>query len=616
MKRRNQLQSLGLILLLIVTLFSLAVAALTELDALLGSPIEVIAEHGVGDGHVATEVPIGEVVDLTVDAAGTVYLVDSVHMRVRRVNPEGSIDTVFNSYAQDSLSAPRAVAVDNRSGAIFVADVLANRIWMIRDHDLSVFAGSGVCGDSGDIGPATEAAMHSPTDLAVGSDGTLYVADHFNNRIRAIDPTGMIRTVAGGPRPRKGAAQLFQPELVDVASDGTLYVVDVAGRRLQRVSPDGSAREISGLPGTISSISVTDREGLLVVSAGSVYWVDGSAQPLRITARDEPRVRVIATFGGDLIASSRGEHHVYRITDGNVRTVLAGNGTAGRFGDGGPAYGATFSCHDVATDEQGRLFFSDPFNRRIAVIEPDGKIATVAGTDETKSGGVRFNRPAGLARTADGSLLVADRGAHQVVGIAPDGHAYVIAGNGTAGLAGDGESAPAALLDSPSDVAVSGAGDVFISDQRNQRIRRVDSSGVIATVGILEEEPTSVAVDGDGNVVVALMGRPEPRIMQDTDDAAAISVAQDVSRPDVPASGTAGLAIGAGGRLLVASGGRILGPVGVITDKLLTAAFAPAIPISVPGLAIASNGDIILCDNARQRILRVRASTVLASSGS
>jgi DNA-binding beta-propeller fold protein YncE len=578
------------------------------------SPIEVIAEHGVGDGYPATEVPIGNVTDVAADAAGNVYFVDNVHLRVRRIDAEGIIETVFNGHSMDVPSSPRAVALDPQSGALYVADDRANRVWVIRDGAVHAFAGTGNYGLSGDGGAATEAQLRFPADIAVGSDGTVYIADMINHRIRAVATDGRIDTVAGELPPgvdmtdALASGSLFEPELIAAGDDGWLYVVDQQGRRLQRIVPNGLAEKLAPTA-TITGLATAADGRLLAVSAGQVLeWRDGVAERF---AEADRSFTAVAPYGSDgVVGYAWREHRIYLVRRDGSQGPLAGNGTAGRFGDGGLANGASFTCYDVAVRSDGEILFSDPLNRRIAVIHEDGTIGTFAGGGDVSEAALLAS-PLGIATDSSGAVYVADRGAHRILKVNPDSTVATVAGIGTAGHEGDGGAATEAALDSPLDVAIAEDGAIFISDSGNQRIRRVDPSGVISTVATLDMRPRSLAIDADGNVVVAGFADTPLVVIRPSGEPEALETGTDRAEDAGGAPITVALATRPHGPLLAASGAELFFV--TAADASVTASGTPhslVLPSSITGMTVDPTGDLIFCDGVRQRILRIRAPVV------
>ena len=202
----------------------------------------------------------------------------------------------------------------------------------------------------------------------------------------------------------------------------------------------------------------------------------------------------------------RGQHAVRRInTDGTV-TTIAGTGTSGLTGDGGQATAARLNAPvRLAFDAAGNLFIADSGNNKIRKVTTAGIISTVAGTGtagNTGDGGqatsARLRTPYDVAFGPDGSMFIADRANHKIRRVAPNGVISTFAGTGTAGYNGDDIAATSARLNSPYGVDVDAAGNVYIADYDNERVRMVDTSGVITTVA-----GTGIATaDGDGGPAI------------------------------------------------------------------------------------------------------------------
>ncbi len=214
------------------------------------------------------------------------------------------------------------------------------------------------------------------------------------------------------------------------------------------------------------------------------------------------------------------------IAESQIITAVAGNDTAGYNGDGIPAISARiFGPCGLASDGSGNLFISDSHNNRIRCVNPAGVITTYAGTGSASYSGdgssattATLNNPSGIATDANGNVFVADYNNNCIRKISATGIIYTIAGNDSAGFKGDGGPATAAWLFGPTSVAVDKAGNIFIADNLNSRVRKVDTTGIITTIagnGLTsfsgdggpainaELDARSVAVDNSGNIYIA-----------------------------------------------------------------------------------------------------------------
>ncbi|OKH96168.1 RICIN domain-containing protein [Streptomyces uncialis] len=346
---------------------------------------------------------------------------------------------------------------------------------------ISTIAGTGVAGFTGDNESAVAAQLKHPYGIAVDSSGTLYFSDYSNHRVRKVTTDGKISTVAGtgvaGYRGDNGpavSAQLNCPREVTVDSAGTLYITDASNHRVRKVTADGNISTVAGTGvagsggdgGPATSAQLNKPHGLAVDSSGTLY---------------------IAEFGN---------HRVRKVTaDGNISTV-AGTGVAGSGGDGGLATSAQLKgMYAVAVDSTGTLYISDGGNHRVRKVTADGTISTVAGNGTAGSGGdggpaasAQLNKPYGIAVDSSGTLYISEYGNHRVRKVTADGNIDTVVGNGTAGFDGDGGPAASGRLNSPFGIAVDCVDAVYIADHVNHRVRKIAS-------------PKMAGLPGSGTVV-------------------------------------------------------------------------------------------------------------------
>lgn len=290
-------------------------------------------------------------------------------------------------------------------------------------------------------------------------------------------------------------AKLFSPVAVALDANHDLYIADSGNNRIRKVSG-----------GKVSTIAGTGATG---ASAG--YSGDGGAA---ISAQLHTPYGVRVDSSGNVYISDIDNQVVRRIDgkSGTITTVAGVNGNYGYFQnqDGGPAASAYLDKPvGLAFDATGNVYIADSNDDRVRYISPDGNIHTYAGANQWDTFGgdggpasaASLNHPYGLAVDAAGNLYIADSANNRIRKVsATDGTITTVAGNGTAGFSGDGGPAVNAQLNRPWDVAVDSSGDIFIADYNNQRIRLVDAgTGTITTIA----GSTGLGYSGDGGSATA-----------------------------------------------------------------------------------------------------------------
>ena len=511
----------------------------------LGSPdtIATVAGSG-GNGGLATDVSLYLPEGVALDNAGRLYIADTENCQIRRVEPEGTIVSVMGhescgySMGGDAdlgpwlhTNHPRGVAV-GPDGALYLADTINCRVRRVKEGaTVTTVAGSGSCRASGDGGPAIDAGL-SPWGLAWDRAGNLYVADVYNCRIRKVDETGAITTVAGdgscgfsGDGGLATQAGLFFPRDVALGPDDALYVADAENCRVRRVEPvtgvietvagtggchfsgDGGTATQAGIhPWALAvesdgAVLVADRDncrlrrfvpgGTIATVAGTgVCGFSGDGGPAGEAALHSPGDVTLGPRGAVYVADT-GSCRVRRIDgDGGIATV-AGSGVCAPGGDGGPAAaGGVWHAMALAMGSEGEWYFSELDTCRVRRVDASGVVTTYAGNglcgysgDGGPATEARLSDMlGGLALAADGTLFIAEGYNCRVRRVTPDGVIDTVAGTGVCAFSGDGGPAKEASLDFVSDVTLDGDG-LYLADAWNCRVRRVDlSTGVIDTV--------------------------------------------------------------------------------------------------------------------------------------
>ena len=467
-----------------------------------------------------------------------------------------TIDTIAgNVYRGDGGQAtatqlyfPYGVAVDG-SGNLYIASVGNNCIRKVDTNGIiTTVAGNGEPGYSGDGGLATAAKLFFPYGVTVDGSGNLYIVDTGNSRIRKVTAsTGIITTVAGnGARDFGGdggsatAAKLNLPRGVAVDGDGNIYIADANNHRVRKV--DADTRNISTVAGsgergfggdsglaTLPAVKLNFPWDVALDGSGNLYIADRNNYRIR---RVDADTKIITTFAGNGSASccndggqataaglgspqhlaldgsnnlyivSNISHRIRKVTASTgIITTIAGGTNRGFNGDGGLATATLFyNIQGVAVDGSGNLYIVDFTNQRIRRVDAVTKIvSTVAGGatgDGSPATAAHLNSPQGVEADGAGNFYIGDALNYRIRKIDAAGNISTVAGNGTNGFSGVSGQATAAQFSYPVDTAADGDGNLYIADAFNNRIRKIDADGNISTVAGIGRN----GFGGDGNL--------------------------------------------------------------------------------------------------------------------
>ena len=488
-----------------------------------------------------------------------------------------------------SIGTPYSVALDGAGNLFFVGDQCVFKV--DGSGNLTRVAGNSRRGYSGDGGPATGAQLRAPFGVAVDTSGNLYIADELNNRIRRVSTSGTISTVAGnGVRGFSGDggpatdAELNNPLSVSVDSAGNIYIADSSNNRIRKVSPNGLINTVAGGGannpgdgGQATSAGLDGPSGMALDPAGNLYIAD----------RNNMRVR--------------------KVSAGGIITTVAGDGTQGNSGDGGPAASAElFLPTGVALDAAGNLYIADFANGRIRQVSPGGIITTYGPPS-------RASQPSGVATDTAGNLYITDEQLRVVRRVSTAGQVTTVAGNGIESFGGDGGPATAAQMNLISGVAVDGSGNVYIADLINSNVRKVSPKGIISTLAVNLTNPQGLAVDASGNLYIADGGNN--RIVKVSNNGTVQTVAgngsQGFSGDGGPAttaqlSSPQSVAVDGSGNFYIADNGnfrvRKVSPNGVISTfaggggntAAAVGALASSLALNLGGVSVDSGGNVYI----------------------
>jgi sugar lactone lactonase YvrE len=420
-----------------------------------------------GDGGPAVNARFYNVEGFRFDSSGNLFIADSGNQRVREVTPDGLVRTI---------------------------------------------AGTGVAGFTGDGGPATSAELNTPIAVTPDNEGNIFIADQGNNRIRKIDASGTISTVAGNGTANYGgdgglavSAELQHPQDLVVDVNGNLYVSDSWNYRVRKITAQGIISTVAG-------------NGQHPYPAQDNERAAGTDQPLNLPAG------LAVDAKGNLYISDSGADRVFVVDPDGTISTYAGTGTIGVIQDGSPATATPIQFPTgLALDGLGDLIIASESGT--LEVEPSGTLSFISSGENVYYGAVGFNQnslyvayrnsiyavanpsappiagawqtgdsgdggpatqalfyyPAAIAVDKNSNLYIADQNDYKIRKVAPDGTISHVAGTGQMGDSGDGGPAASAAIGLITGLAFDPMGNLYLADYYSN-VRKIDTSGVISTV--------------------------------------------------------------------------------------------------------------------------------------
>lgn len=331
---------------------------------------------------------------------------------------------------------------------------------------ISTIAGNHTPGFSGDGGPATAAQLDHPTAVAVNSKGEVYIADFKNSRVRVVGVDGIIRTAIG-----TGASEMQREELPALQTN----IVSPYGIA---VDPRDNLFVLSRQHNKLFRVGADGVAKLLLGDGRRGYDGDGGPASAAHLASSN---HLVADDAGNLYIADSGNHCIRRIDAQGVITTFAFKNEEGFSGDGGQAKDATMTGGAaIARDTVGNVFVADFNNHRIRKISTDGTVTTIAGTGEKRFNGdglpattANIGEPTGVDVDRDGNVFISDQINNRVRVVTKDGLLHTVAGTGKIGWTGDGGPAEEANIFIPDILDVDAKGNVYFADHQNNVVRKL-----------------------------------------------------------------------------------------------------------------------------------------------
>lgn len=347
--------------------------------------------------------------------------------------------------------------------------LIASPLFILSNAQIiETIAGNGVQGYSGDGGQATAAEFYYPNGVGFDNANNMLVADESNAVIRKVTGSGIISTVAGNEAKGSGysgdggpatAAELYAPEGVWGDKKGNFYIADLINRRIRMVNTSGIISTFAG---------------------NGTYGYSGNGGPATAAELGSP-YRVAIDTADNVYIADQADDVIWQVNTTGIINVIAGIGSSGYSGDNGPATAAELkNPYGLSVDISGNVYIADCGNNRIRKVSTSGIITTVAGNgingfygDGGQATSAELYGPFGVGADAFGNIYIDDQSNQRIRVVNASGVISTFAGTGFAGYNGDGIPATSAQIDDPWDVSVDAAGNVYIADEVNQRVREV-----------------------------------------------------------------------------------------------------------------------------------------------
>ena len=512
-----------------------------RIDAVTGL-VSIVAGTGAagttGDGGLGTAATIQTPVGVTADPQGNVYFSSTTPQTIRKITiPAGATTGIISTYAGTT----------------------------------------GTKGSAGDGGPATSATLSGPGKIDFDALGNLYIADQTNAKVRIVNAAGVISTYVGTGTAANSAsgtvltnANLNQVRGVAVNAAGDLVIADGFNRQAKLVTPPVNfpATAVGATAGANAGVRVNTAltEGRFNVPPGYSDFSSGPTTTPTVCgagmAVAAGSVCIVPLTFSPTVAGTQGALLQFTDANGNAYTEalsglgnapaaavlpglvnpIAGTGTAGNTGNGGPATAARLNAPSaVAFDALGNYFFADTANNQVREVTLAGNITAVAGTgapgfagDGSAATSALLNAPSGLAVDGAGNVYIADTGNNRIR-LVSNGTISTFAGTGIAcnfliSTCGNGGPAAQALLNAPQGLFLTPSGVLYVADTGDNVIRTIGlrSTGIVTlagtgvagfsgdtseSAGAQFRAPRAVTVDNGGNIYVADTGNNAVRLI-------------------------------------------------------------------------------------------------------